>query len=158
MNIIRIVLGLIVLISCVRNKNENSNIVIQNVAVFNSDTIMFPNIKKLKTETDTLALSANVDKVEILCLFFGEYSNNSFRVFLSNSELSIVNTVNEKDITYIKYNEIRYRLIKKINELYIDKNSQIELSTESELLLVTDYPRSEERRVGKECRTRWTTN
>jgi len=26
------------------------------------------------------------------------------------------------------------------NELYIDKNSQIELSTESELLLVTDYP------------------
>lgn len=139
-----IILALMILVSCIgseraeEKKVEEPKDTIGNILLNNGATMR---LKKGNSQIDTLILSANIDRVEMLCLFFGKYSDKSFRVFLSNSELNIVSADDEKDTNYIDYKRNKRKSIRNINRFYIDKEAEIELKrTKRDYIESTDYP------------------
>lgn len=139
-----IILALIVLVSCIRSekavekKTEDLKDTLENI-FFESEKAI--ELKKENNQIDTLILSANIDRVEILCLFFGKYSNKSFRLFLSNTNLNIINAADEKDTIYVDYKRNKRKLIRNINRFYINKEEEIVLKKiKRDYIKSTDYP------------------
>lgn len=137
-----VVLGLIILTSCVGSKSSDTDKVDKSKDIVRSTLVnrkTMTDIKKIYNQKDVL--SGQIDKVEILCLFFGEYYDNSFRISLSNSEFNIVSAGGEKDIIYIGSDKYKNKLIKYINQFYIDKTNEIVNDVKSKQEQIeTDYP------------------
>src|SRR5690625_7218775 len=66
----------------------------------------------------------------------------------------LINTVKDKTLELIDTNEIKRQFQKETNDL--PEHEVEKLAIEEDLFSwIGETPRSEERRVGKECRTRW---
>ena len=132
-----IISGLAILTSCVESKDSCSKKSVESKFVSHNTILSVERGIKQKN-----TLSTHLDMIEILCLFFGKYNDSSFRVFLSNSKLYIVNANDENDTIYIGNENNKNELIKYVNEFYIDKTKKIVSSTESknEQIEETDYP------------------
>lgn len=135
---------MIIVISCGRIekekeiKNQKAKEITKNILSENDSTVYD---KKTKINDDSLSLSHNVDSVEILCLFFGEYGEKSFRVLLTNKGYSIFNTYDERNIISGGVNSIKDSLISNINHFYIDEKMEIKLNKEKrDYIRSMDYP------------------
>lgn len=137
-------LGLIIVISCGRiekekGMNNQKTKEITKIILSENDSIVGD--KKTKINTDSLFLSHNVDSVEILCLFFGEYGEKSFRVFLTNKGYSIFNTYDERNIISGGVKSVRDSLISNINHFYIDEKMKVKFNkVKRDYIKSMDYP------------------
>lgn len=138
-----IIIVIIILASCGRGESSRKEKpgelkgALRNTLI-NSNTMI--GIEKKNNQKDTLTLSSQIDRVEILCLFFGKHSDKSFRVFLSNSNLNIVSANDERDTINVGCDGKKNILIKYVNQFYIDKTNKIVNSTKDEPTPVSDYP------------------
>ena len=132
-----IISGLVILTSCVESKDSCSKKSVESKFI-SRNTVL--SVERGMKQKDTL--STHLDRIEILCLFFGNYNDSSFRIFLSNSKLHIVNADDENDTIYVGNENNKSKLIRYVNEFYIDKTNKIVSSTESknEQIEETDYP------------------
>jgi len=98
-------------------------------------------ISKVEKLNDTLVLSNSIDRVEVLCLFFGKYRDKSFTLYLSNSNVKKVDFHNEDEVIKIKSTKIHNNLINYVNRFYIDKNEKIILNqNKRNYIKSTNYP------------------
>src|SRR5690606_2264344 len=98
-------------------------------------------ITTVKKLNDTLVLSNSIDRVEILCLFFGKYGDKSFTLYLSNSDIKKVNFHNEEEVAKIKSVEFHNKIIDYVNRFYINKNEKVVLKkVKRDYIKSTDYP------------------
>lgn len=137
-----IILSLMILFSCTESKSTRDKKTVdlkdtaRNILVNNKVRIGIKNEDIQKS-----ILSNQIDKVEILCLFFGEYYDNSFRIFLSNYEVKIVDSDDENNTIYIGSERDRDKMIQYINKFYIDKTNEIVSDVKSKQeQFETDYP------------------
>lgn len=135
-------LGLIIVVSCGENGKGDK---IQKVT--ESTKVVLPEIdstvygEKTKIDKDSLFLPCDIDSVEILCLFFGEYGEKSFRIFLTNKEYSISRTSDERNVISRGVNNIKDSLISNITQFYINKEDKIILNkTKRDYIRSMDYP------------------
>lgn len=129
---------MIALSSCV--KGEGSGKGKTNEKVEPAESLFLDGSAVGVENNELIALSTKIDKVEIICMFFGDYTDKSFRINLSNSTL-IVKSFNESDTIYVNNGDIRNKAIKFINLFYIDKEEKIIINrTKRDELLSTDYP------------------
>lgn len=139
-----IILGLMILASCFRNESSGIEKMGESKNTLGStpdNSGVMINMIKEEYQEDTLTLSDHIDKIEIVCLFFGKYNDNSFRIFLSNSKLNIIRADDENDTVYVDYNMNKSKIIRYVNQLYIDKTNKIVSSIKSEEEQIeTDYP------------------
>lgn len=139
-----IILSLMILASCIRSESSGTGKIDKpkdtvRSELVNSTTMI--SIKKGDNKTDTIVLTAKIDSIEMLCLFFGKYSDHSFRIFLSNSKLQIISANNVKDTIYVGYGKNKSKIIEYVNQFYIDKEKKIILRrTKRGYLESTDYP------------------
>lgn len=135
-------LGLIVVFSCGENGKEDKiqkAVEVTKIVLSETESIVYG--EKTNRNNDSLFLFHDIDRVEILCLFFGEYGKKSFRISLTNKEYSISNTYDERNVMSSGVKSIKDSLIRNITQFYINKEEKIILGkTKRDYISSMDYP------------------
>lgn len=90
---------------------------------------------------DTVTLSKKIDSVKVVGLFFGEYRDKAFTLYLSNNYVKGVFHHKEKKNFTVNSLSDRNKLVKYINQFYIEESEKIILNrTKKEYIVSSDYP------------------